>query len=296
MKMMTKVVFTFCGLFIVGAPVLAQHTAPDSTDTAAWRPSLIAIVAGSQVGFQNWAEGGVNTLGLNLGLDGKLEKTTARWTQTHEVRLGYGFVKQDTLDVRKAEDIIRIASAFEFTGGVFFGELNPTFAFQFRSQFSPGYNYKKNPLNDGRTPPVRVSDLMSPGTFQQSIGLTYTPNNWLKQRIGVGAKETVVLIEKLRVLYGVDPDKQARYEVGLESYSEFDREIASNVHYKSTLGLFAAFNQLESPDLLWENFVIMKVNSWLSVNFEWVVFYDTDVSSKTQFKEIFSVGVSYILL
>ena len=42
--------------------------APDSTDAAAWKPSLIAKVAGAQVGFQNWAEGGVNTLGLNLNV------------------------------------------------------------------------------------------------------------------------------------------------------------------------------------------------------------------------------------
>ncbi len=293
---MTKIVAAFCGLMIAAIPVAAQEQAPDSTDAAAWKPSLIAKTAGSQVGFQNWAEGGVNTLGLNLGLDGKLEKTTVGWTQTHEMRFGYGLVKQDTLDVRKAEDIIRIASALEFTGGGFFGKLTPTFAFQFRSQFAPGYNYQNNPLGDGRTPPVKVSDLMSPGTFQQSIGLTFTPNEWFKQRIGLGAKETVVVIEKLRVLYGVDADRQIRYEAGIETFSEFDREIATNVHYKSTLGVFAAFNKPENPDLLWENYVTMKVNNWLVVNFEWVVIYDTDVSSKAQFKEVFSVGVSYILL
>lgn len=286
---------TLLGL-VIAIPSFAQDASPDSSEAAAWKPSLIAKVAGSQVGFQNWAEGGVNTLGLNFGVDGKLEKVTSSWTQTHELRLGYGIVKQDTLDVRKSEDIIRLAMAFEFTGGGIFGKLNPTFAILARSQFYEGFNYQKDPFGEGRPTPVKVSDLMSPATFQQSLGLTYAPNSWFKQRVGVAAKETVVSIEDLRPLYNVDPDKSVRLELGLESFTEIDKEIAENVHYKSTLGLFAAFNKPENPDFLWENLVAMKVNSWLNVNFEWVVLYDTDVSSTAQFKEVFSVGVSYILL
>ena len=42
--------------------------------------------------------------------------------------------------------------------------------------------------------------------------------------------------------------------------------------------------------------IVMKVNSWLSVNFDWVLQYDTDVSSKAQLKEVFSIGVFYIII
>ncbi|GMQ82096.1 MAG: DUF3078 domain-containing protein [Rhodothermia bacterium] len=287
----------WCGIVFMATTVMAQdQVATDSVDAAAWKPSIIAKVSGSQVGFQNWAEGGVNTLGLNLGIDGKLERVSGSRSQTHELRLGYGIVKQDTLDTRKSEDIIRLAMTFEFIGSGFFGKLNPTFAILVRSQFNEGFNYRENPFGDGHTPPVKVSDLLSPGTFQQSIGLTYSPSDWFKQRLGIGAKETVVLIEELRPLYSVDPDKSARLELGLESFTEVDKEIFENVHYKSTLVLFAAFNKPEKPDFLWENLVAMKVNDWLSVNLEWVVQYDTDVSSKAQFKEVFSIGVSYILI
>jgi hypothetical protein len=210
--------------------------------------------------------------------------------------MSYGVVKQDTLDFRKSEDIIRLAATLQYTGDGMFGKFSPTIAASFRSQFAPGYNYKKNPFGDGRKPPVKVSDFMNPGTFQQAVGFTYTPTKWFNQRLGVGAKETVVLLERLRALYGVDPKDEVRFEIGIESYSELDREIAEHVHFKSTLGLFAAFNKPESPDLLWENFLAMKVNSWLSVNVEWAVMYDSDVSSKAQFKEVFAVGISYIFL
>ncbi|TDI71684.1 MAG: DUF3078 domain-containing protein [Bacteroidetes bacterium] len=292
-----KAVIAWCVLVLMSTTVRAQEQAmTDSVIVPAWKPSLIAKVSGSQVGFQNWAEGGVNTLGLTLGVDGKLERVSDHWLQTHELRLGYGIVKQDTIDVRKSEDVIRLSMAFEFTGGGIFGKMNPTFAILARSQFNEGFNYQKNPFGDEREPPIKVSDFLSPGTFQQSIGLTYSPSDWFKQRVGLGAKETVVLIEELRPLYNLDADNSVRFEMGLESFTEVEKEIFENVHYKSTLVVFAAFNQLEKPDFLWENLVAMKVNDWLSVNLEWVVLYDTDVNSKAQFKEIFSVGVSYILI
>ena len=69
-----------------------------------------------------------------------------------------------------------------------------------RTQFTAGFNFEKNPLGDVRTPPVKVSDFMSPGTFTQSIGMTYQAKPWISQRVGIGGKETVVMIEKLRPL------------------------------------------------------------------------------------------------
>lgn len=280
---------------LVFEPVLAQDSAAGDSGFA-WKPMLIGKVSGSQVGFQNWAEGGVNTLALSLGVDGKLERTNILWTQTHNLRLSFGLVKQDTLEFRKSEDLIRLSSSVNFLGDGFSGQLSPTFAFQARTQFAPGFNFKKNPFRDERKPPIKVSDFLSPGTFIQSVGLTYTPNPWFKQRLGIGAKETVVLIERLRSLYGVEEDEVVHFEMGLEGFSELDMDIVTNVRYISTFGVFAAFNKPEKPDIVWESLIAMKVNSWLSVNFEWVLLFDTDVSSKAQFKEVLSVGLSYIFI
>ena len=283
------------------ATVLTVHTAKGqdlaiADSSQVWRPALIGMVSGSQVGFQNWAEGGVNTLAFSLAVDGQLERSSPAWAQSHDLRLTFGLVKQDTLDFRKSDDLIRLVSSLDYTGEGIFGDLRPTFAFQARSQFSPGFNFDKNPFKDGRTPPVKVSDFLSPGTFILSIGLTYVRSTRFRQRLGFGAKETVVLIERLRRRYGVEPEQKARFEVGIEGFTEVDLELVKNVRYKSTLGLFIAFNKPGKPDLLWESMIVMKVNSWLSVNFDWVLQYDTDVSSKAQLKEVFSIGVFYIII
>ncbi|PIQ62861.1 MAG: hypothetical protein COV99_05070 [Bacteroidetes bacterium CG12_big_fil_rev_8_21_14_0_65_60_17] len=275
--------------------VLAQD-AVSADDAPPWVRSAIGTASGSQAGFQNWAEGGVNTLALSLGLNGTASRSEGVWSQKHTLRLTYGIVKQDTLDFRKAEDLIRFTSSLTYDGDGTARIFKPTVAFGVRTQFAPGFNFDKDPLDSGATPPVKVSDLLSPGSFTESVGLSWEPATWFSQRLGVGAKQTVVLIDRLRPLYGVDPQDPVRYEVGIEAFTDVDREVFENVRYKSTLGLFAAFNSEDKPDMVWENLVTMKVNSWLQVNFEWVFLFDEDISSQVQIKEVFSVGVSYNLL
>jgi hypothetical protein len=276
------------------APAGAQEAPPDSA--GGWDTSLIGKLSASQAGYQNWQEGGLNTLAFTVGTSGTAARTTGRWEQTYEGRLAFGLIKQDTLDVRKADDIIRLGAALKYIGDGFFRTFKPTVAMTVRTQFASGFNYDKDPFGEGADPPVKVSEFLSPGVFTQSLGLTYEPAPWFKQRLGVSAKETVVLVERLRMLYGVDPADPVRYELGMESISEMDREIIENVRWQSKLGLFAAFNQADVPDLLWENLVAMSVNRYLSVNFEFVALYDRDISDAVQLKEVLSLGVSVTLL
>ena len=204
-------------------------------------------------------------------------------------------IKQDTLEVRKSDDLIRLASELQYQGEGFFASFNPTIATELRTQFAAGYNYKKNPFEDGRPLPVKVSDFFAPAIFNQAIGLTYDPAPWFTQRFGLGAKETVVMIEAFRPLYSLEPDEAVELEIGLESHTELDRELFENVQFQSTLGLFAAFNKPDLPDLLWENLVTMKVNAWLNVTFEADVLYDRDISELLQAKELLSVGFSFVI-
>ena len=143
---------------------------------------------------------------------------------------------------------------------------------------------------------MQVSAFFAPATLTQSLGLTYQPADWITQRVGFGTKETIVRIERLRPLYGVDLDQTVRFEAGLEAFTEVDKEVFENVRYQSKLGLFAAFNQVDQPDALWENLITMKVNDWLNVSFEAVTLYDQDISKEVQLKEVLSLGVSLILL
>ena len=273
----------------------------DSTATAAeqtgpWRIDLIGRLAASQTGSQNWVEGGANTLTSTLALESKIVYTSTGWSQTHETKFALGALKQDTLDFRKATDEIRIRSSFEYTGDGMFKLIKPTIATDISTQFTTGYNYKKNPFEGEEQIPARVSNFFAPATFVQTLGLTYSKQETFKQRVGVGAKQTVVRIEKMRPLHNMALDEPVRFELGVESRTHFDKELFENVRLKTSLGFFAAFNKPDLPDLLWENEVSMRVNQWLGLRMEFKALYDRDVASELQLREAFSLGLAYDLI
>jgi len=216
---------------------------------------------------------------------------TSTWEHKHDFRLAYGIIKQNGIETRKTEDLIRFSATLQYQGEHFFQTFNPSISLTARSQFWEGFNYKKNPFEDGRDPPVKVSDMFSPATFTQSVGLLFEPATWLRQRMGIASKETVVVLDRLRELYGVDKDDMIRFELGTELTTDIDKEIFENVSLKSRLGLFLTFNQPEPPDILWENLITMQINKWLNVTLEFVSLIDRDISQDIQVKEVVSIGV-----
>ncbi len=270
--------------------------AQDPDTLGRWNQSLAGTVNASQAAYSNWTQGGVNAIAVTAIVNGQATRQTLMWGQTHKLQLGYGVVKQDTLSLRKAEDMIRLETSLRYRGEGFFRRFRPTVAVAFRSQFAAGYNYDKNPFKDGRTPPVQVSAFMAPATITQAVGLTYEPVNWFRQRVGLGGKQTVVAVPTLRTLYNMSEDKLMRVEAGLESRTEVDADLAENIHLTSSLGLFAAFNRPDMPDVTWDNEIRMKVNSWLSTNLQVALLFDRDQSARAQIKEVLSLGVSIIMI
>lgn len=281
----------------------ASEASPDTVD--AWSVDLVTSFSGSQAAYREWREGGVNSLTFTSSIDGTAEKEGGRWTQTHDLRLSFGLINQEERSLRKSEDLIRLATNFRYRGDGFFAQFKPTIAGNLRTQFAYGFNYTDNPYVDlapnnpraDESAPVRTSSFFSPAFIQEAIGLTYEPTDYFSARLGVASKQTIVTDEDTRVLYSVDTDKLARVEGGADLEINFSREIATNVRYKTRVGGFYAVNQTDNPpDVIWENLITMKVNSWLSTNFEFVAMYDKDTVDAIQLKEILSVGVSFSLL
>ena len=278
----------------------AAQEAEADTLIQGWETELSANLAASQANYENWTEGGINTINATAGLTGAATGRSADWEQAYDLRLAFGLVKQDTLDFRKAADVIDLRGSLQYRGGGFFQTFNPIVALSARTQFAAGFNYDRNPFEDERGLPVKVADFFAPATFTQSLGLSYDPAPWFKQRLGLAAKETAVEIRRLRPLYGLDAGQPVRYEVGLESRTEVDREVFENVRLRSSLNLFASFNQTFTetrlPDVLWENLITMEVNAWLGVDFEFVTLYDRDLSQRLQLKEVLALTVSFAIL
>ncbi|MCY4672333.1 MAG: DUF3078 domain-containing protein [Bacteroidetes bacterium] len=275
----------FLILLMCAAPCAAQS---DST----WTTEAQGRVSFNQVGFYRWHDGGISSLALGAGVSGEAQKTATASQHQHEVRLAFGVVRQNSIDLRKSEDIIHLRSTFKFSRVPIFGQSNLAITLDLRSQFADGfrYNEKKSGVEA-----LRISGFFSPAILTQTVGLDYQANSWVNLRFGVAAKQTVVTIRALRERYKVSPDALLRWQVGMAGLVIVERTVFTNVHLKSTLTFFVAFNQ-PSPDTIWETLVTMKVNSWLQVNAEYTALFDKDLSPYIQQKQALTVGVSFRIL
>ena len=73
-------------------------------------------------------------------------------------------------------------------------------------------------------------------------------------------------------------------------------EFAENMVLTSRLELFAPFKTLDQIIVRSDNLIAMKVNKYVTANFNVVLVNDVNVSSRTQIKESLSIGFSYTIL
>ena len=280
-------------LFAALACFLLPVASASAQDSLAWNRSASGKVAFTQAGFYRWHDGGVSALALSVGVNGEAERLGTSWHQRHEVHLRYGLVKQNDVDLRKAEDVIHAHFAFTNQGRALFGLLEPTLTVDLRSQFASGFNYKKV---DDQGVAARISGPLSPAIFIESVGMGYSPVAAIETQLGIAAKQTLVTDPDLRSRYKVKADRAIRSELGINLQVMVEFSPFENVRVDHRLQLFASFNQPDRPDLLSETMVAMTVNRWLQVNLEYVAKLDRDVSRSVQMKEVVSLAVAFSLI
>ncbi len=292
--------FAFAFL-LASASAAAQPSAPDTLEASdGWLSTLDLQFAGSQAQYSNWQEGGIDAIAFSARTEGIFYRVGGGIRQAHEVRLSLGLLKQDTLGFRKSDDLARYAYGLEIETG---GPFRPSLSLAARTQFIPGFDYSPEagaypdlPREaEGR---VKVADAFAPLVLSQSAGVVYDPGSGFTARVGLGLKETYVGIERLRPVYGNELDTPLRIQAGLDSELRYRREVFENVTLSSRLLAFQAFNQIgnEAPDLLFENRLSMKVNSFLNVTLDAAALYDRDVTEDVQLRQSLAVGVAFSLL
>ena len=286
-------------LVALAAPAWSQ---PSDTLRAAdgWRSSLVTQLAATQAAYSNWQEGGVNALSLSSKADGTFDRVVGRVLVRQEAAFAFAVLKQDTLELRKADDLVRYAVQADLLND---GVLYPSAKLTARSQLAAGFDYAPDPdeyptLAVLAGEPLKVSSFAAPATLTQSLGVVYAPGGGFRVRTGVGLKETVVAIERLRPVYGNAPDEPVRLQAGVDAELGLERALMENVLLKSRLTAFQAFNQVgdQAPDVLFENTLTLKVNDLLNVTLDAATLYDRDVTDEIQLRESLAVGVSFVLL
>ena len=315
-----KMIFRFIAILILFAVIVPsspgqvadaeKNLRTQSKDTLpGWRKGGVVTLNLAQTSLTNWAAGGQNSVAVNGMFSGFANYKMGKSVWDNSLDIGYGLLKQGNEDFRKTDDKLDFLSKY---GREAFKNFYYAALFNFKTQFSPGYSYPD------RT--NKISDFMSPGYLLVALGLDYKPNPYFSAFLApLTGKFTFVTDQTLSDLgaFGVKPGEKTKSEIGgylraIYSRNDFKSEVLKNVSFTTKIDLFS--NYTENPqnvDVNWEILIALKVNKFLSVNFNTQLIYDDNIQiptdkngngtfepgesvrSKVQFKEILGVGLSY---
>ncbi len=277
-------------LLISMFPLLAQEEKKDST-LYKWVPSLVSGLNISQIAFENWSQGGENSLAFTLSADFKLGYKSDRWHFRNQVKGAFGKTKLGDDEIRQTDNEFFVESVLSYH--ILGWAVNPYFSNLVRSSFTDGFDYKKEPAE-------RIADFFDPGYITQSVGFTYDKFANFQTRLGVAFQETITRTDELAFKYSDDADtpdeiEKFKFETGIESVTDANFTLDDNLLYSSKLRLFTRFEDLAVWDVRWDNTVTAKVNNWLNVNLGVIVIHEVSQTRKTQLKQALQIGITYTI-
>ena len=182
----------------------APETAPKVEKPNYWSTSLKTQINVGQTGLSNWAAGGDNTVSLAAFIDGNANWKKGEMFWNNRLQLDYGFLYASSKPLlQKSTDRIYLESKWGYkapsTKHLYFSAN-----YDFKSQFSTGYDYKTpavpatyadgTPVPEGtkldqldlkhqrqlwRDARVLKSNFLAPAYTNLALGLDYVPTKWL---------------------------------------------------------------------------------------------------------------------
>ncbi|MGL1933678.1 MAG: DUF3078 domain-containing protein [Fibrobacterales bacterium] len=263
--------------------------AQDTTKADAPNPlqkKLVATFNANQDSYSNWVEGGEDTYGWKLLVNGGLDYIQKNWEFKNTLEIEYGRTAVGDLPSIKSSDKLFIESQYNYT---LFSHTAGYAAGQLSTQFTPGYTHAK-PRR------AKVSTFFDPGYLMESTGLSYSPDKLFSSRLGFALKQTISSKE-----FGWADDVETleresfKNEPGLESVSELNLGINDILTYTSRLSLFSNFKGASRIDSHWKNKCSAQVMTYLTIDLSFEMLYDYDLDHDNQYKQGMSLGLTYKL-
>lgn len=291
-----------------------------------WRKGVLFSLNIAQGSSNNWAAGAEKSSFSLAGyatIFANKKKGDFFWDNTLD--LSYALQTTSSQGTRKTDDKIDLYSKM---GHMISKHWAIVGVVNLRTQFTDGYNYDYL----GKGLERRTSGLFAPAYLLVSPGLEWKPKDFFSVMVSpISARWVIVTNDPysyyyengitpdleqetpLAALYGVDPTRKVSIEAGAYLSATFTKQVIKNVVYKSRLDLYSNYLGKRDPltgekfsaqpkniDVFWTNTIIMKVNKWLGVTYNFDLIYDDDVkqfgpnndSPGTQTRSLLGVGIT----
>ena len=215
----------------------APEAAPKVEKPKYWTTSLKTQINVGQTGLFNWAAGGDNTVSLAAFIDGNANWKKDEMFWNNRLQLDYGFLYASSKPIlQKSTDRIYLESkwGYNVSKDVLFFSAN----YDFKSQFSTGYDYKTpgsvvdengNDLKGSalrdvwRDARVLKSNFLAPAYTNLALGIDYKPTNWLSVNFAPLTGGFVIVKDaELRTSYSMKEKKTTTEEMIADAKARLD--------------------------------------------------------------------------
>lgn len=281
-KTVLLLLFCLCSVvYVMGQTPAADTTAPEY----GWQKEMVAGLNLTQTSFDNYVQGGENTMTWQLNTTFKFVNDQEKTNWSNSGKFNYGMSKSGKEESKKSIDEIKLETVYVYKLGI---NIDPYIAGVAESQFGPGYDYAADPK-------VEISNFADPIYFRESAGFGYKPKPEIATRLGFAIKQT--LTDKYPVPFADDPKtpgiEKTKNEYGIESVTDLDFKVSANSKITSKLELFSNLKTFEQVDVNWDTILVAQVTKYINLNFNVKMLYDKDISKKRQLKQALAAGISY---
>jgi len=173
----------------------------------------------NQSTFTNWASGGENTVAgnININYDFNYKKKNINW----DTRLitSYGLSHISNKGYRKTDDRFELNTLLGLKTGKYWFL---SFIGNFRSQYTKGFDYKKDPK-------VLVSEFLSPAYLTYGPGMLWKKSNNFNFNIAPATSRYTFVSDFFSGKFGVEEGKNTAFSLGFNFSSYYKFAIMENV-------------------------------------------------------------------
>lgn len=241
--------------------------------------------------FNNWAAGGINSLGVNSLFNGSANYRKDKNAWDNQLILAYGMLNQGfaTSDAWvKTDDRIDLTSKYgrKINDKLFYAAL-----LNFQTQFTQGFATGADGRMDRNQ---RISNFMAPGKLLLALGIDYKPKPELSIFFSPVTYRGIYVYDQYLAdqgAFGVEkavydstgalitPGANVRHEFGAYLRVNYEKKFNEKFTYTSILELFS--NYMDKPqniDVNWQNIAAWKMNKNFSLTFMWQMLYDDNTT------------------
>ena len=275
---------------------------------------------------KSWQAAGDNTVTVLASLNFKHVYNKGRFTLTNTAtaKFGYNNMKMELQDKQrgvwfKNVDEIAIATSPQWA---LVKDWSYGANVKFRTQFAPGYSAR----GDKQLGAYRISNFMTPGYLDASVGFTYIlPSERFPLKVNLAPiAMSATYVDDPAVFwelkdgvptqkdkaYGVPFGQTSKYEGGLSVQLDFDKTWGKDgwLRYRTTAYSFYGWvTDLSSykkavdksvyehvvPTLRWENTIDIKATKYISTQIYFQLYYNKAEYHALQVSSMLSVGLTY---